>query len=77
LIGGLTISLLNIAHIGCGPRLLAQVEKPSPIFSTRRRLFAIAVGAISYSGSILIDVRRRTFMCQHFAEIAVLNLRAA
>jgi hypothetical protein len=45
--------------------------------STRRRLFAVAVGAISYSGPILINVRQRTFVCQHLAEVAVLNPRAA
>jgi len=28
---------------------------------------AVAVGAISYSGPILINVRQRTFVCQHLA----------
>jgi hypothetical protein len=35
------------------------------------------VGAISYGGSILRTVRQRTFVFQHFAEVAVLNPRAA
>jgi hypothetical protein len=56
LIGGLTISLLDIATLVAG-RSSCPSEKLSPIFSTRRRLFAVAVGAISYSGPILIDVR--------------------
>jgi hypothetical protein len=33
--------------------------------------------AIPYSGPILIIVRQRTFVCQHLAEVAVLNPRAA
>jgi hypothetical protein len=47
----------------------------SPIFSTRRRLFALMV--ISYVGPILRTVRQRTFVRQHLAEVAVLNPRAA
>jgi hypothetical protein len=45
-----------------GPR-----KKPSPIFSTRWRLFALAVGAISYGGSILFNVRQWTFVRQYLA----------
>src|SRR5882757_3382210 len=40
-------------------------------------LAALAVSAISHCGPILFNVRQRTFMCQHRAEVAVLNPSAA
>jgi len=46
-------------------------------FLTRRRLFALVVGAISYGGPILRNVPQRTFVRQHIAEVAVLNPPAA
>ena len=68
---------LGIIDLAQGPHQSEGDHSFFPALSTRRRLFAVPVRAISYSGPILFNVRQRTFVCQRLAKVAVLNPRAA